>query len=148
LVRWVIDDIERLKESDNFTVIFFRHGQVIEVPPVGLKHATQAGKNQVCDWLVSAPSALTLGGWSDPLDAIDIAMTYGTEKLFILSDDSFGRSLLVNDSSFIANHIQQQLAGQSVSVNTVQFYYIDSAHTLENLAAVTGGRYEFISPLR
>ncbi len=145
LVRWVERDIENLGDEASFTVFFFRHGQVFESPPSGLTVATDSAKQAVYDWLGRTAGGMTFGGWSDPLDAIDLAISYGAGSLVILSDDSFGRSLLVNNSSFIADQIRRELR-PGMKIDTVQFFYIDDRLSLKRLAEETGGRYEFIPP--
>jgi hypothetical protein len=150
---WVIQELSRtiaqLSPQQSFTVIFFQQNRAVEVPPPGLKRATAQNKSRVIEWIDPASHNVTPEGRGNPLKAIELALRYNPQLLFILSDDITGRGRFEVDQRQL---IRDVLAANrsNTKINTIQFLYPDPLTevglkgTLELIAERTGGVYRFV----
>lgn len=142
----VIAAIEEGQGISEFTVIFFRGDDAIEVPPAGLKPLNRTGTRKAVRWMQDA--AVSASGRSDAGKALQTAMTYGVDEVVILSDGSFGRrSGNKGDTADAAvRQVESALnpAGQKVKLSTVQFFYDDPDAVLQRLAQRHGGSFRLI----
>ncbi|MEM7626720.1 MAG: FHA domain-containing protein [Planctomycetota bacterium] len=144
VLTWLENAIEDLDERDRFTVVFFRSGEVFEVPPVGLKPAENQVRQDALAWMSPQAGNIRPRGKSDPVDALRLARQYEATELYILSDDKFGdrgNSVAAIDVRDVAGF----WVGQDVVFNTVQFYYEkEDDRRLQAIARRFGGEYEFV----
>lgn len=144
VLTWLQTAIDGLNETDQFTVLFFQSGDVLEAPPMGLKPADTAARDDVTLWMSPQAGNIRPRGKSNPIDALRIAAQYDVTEVYILSDDKFGergQSLASVDARDVAGF----WIGREVTVHTTQFYYLNSDdRRLESIARRFGGRYEFV----
>lgn len=141
--------INQLSEKQQFTVIFFQGDQVIEVPPPGFKDATGEAKQKVVDWIDLSNHNITPRGSSNPVPALERAMRYKPQLIFLLSDNITGRDQYAVDQRRLLAAIEKaNTAG--TKINTLQFLYPDPLAkiglkgTMELIAQDSGGVYKFV----
>ncbi len=140
--------INELKEAQSFTVIFFQGDDAVEVPPRGLKKATNENKMKVVRWIDPRAGNIVAAGQSNPVSALKLALRYKPQLMFILSDNITGEGRYeVDQRRLIYEIAQANTAG--TKINTIQFLYKDkiaefSKATLEIIADQSGGQYKFL----
>lgn len=142
--------IQKLSEKQAFTVIFFQGDSVIEVPPSGLKKATGETKTRVSEWIDPSQHNVHAGGKTNPLKAIQTALRYRPQLLFILSDNITGSGQYQINQDRLITEIERANKSKT-KINTIQFLYPDPLSnvpgkrgTLELIAERTGGIYKFV----
>jgi len=140
--------ISELKEQQRFTLIFFQGEDAIEVPPRGLKRADQQTKQKVLRWIDPKAGNIVPAGQSNPVAAIELALRYKPQLMFILSDDITGRGRYEVDQHRLIQRVAEANKA-STKINTIQFLYPDpvasfSKATLEIIAEQSGGMYKFL----
>lgn len=155
LVAWTNRSIAELSPRDEYTVIFFRAQDAIEVPPVGLRNATDESKTATRRWTDLTEGNIFPSGQSDPVQALQTALRYDVEEIILLSDNSIGRGRTGEGIEEAMAEIDAAVAAHNaasdappVRIHTVQFFYQDPRHVLEQLAARHGGTYQFIEANR
>lgn len=148
VIDWLGESLDGLAQGQQFTVLFFREGQVFEAPPRGLKPASFAAKASVWTWMQPERGNVSPRGRSDLFGAIEAAMGYRPDELYIVSDDSFNRSASAarSEDGAILQRVSTRLGATPPMVHTVQFFYRDEAGALEAIADRFGGTYRFIEP--
>ena len=141
VVEWLGDSLDALDRQQRFTVLFFRQGQVIEVPPPGLKASRFTSKAKVWNWMQPETGNVLPQGRSGLGEALEAAMAYRPSDVVLLSDDSLSRR---GEGDSIVADVSGALAGRSVVIHAVQFFYRDEAGALEALADRFGGYYDYI----
>lgn len=149
LRRHLADAIDRLGPDTAFTVLLFRQGEVVELPPIGLRMASASARTAALRWLNDdlrdGAGALELGGRSDPTDALRTALTYGASDLVVLSDNALGRRAKANGGDLGLLDLTDTLRDrQGLTVHTVQFNYRDDRQLLRRLAERFEGTHEFV----
>ncbi len=134
--------LDTLEPSDRFTVLFFREGEAIEAMGEGLKAADSRTVRRVWDWVQPDEERVDTVGRSDPVVALQLALTYGASEVVLLSDDTFGGSGLSTDK--VVEQIAEVVGRREVKIDTVQFFYADKDGRLAALAKRFGGTYTFI----
>lgn len=165
LLRELRKTVLALESDQRFAVIFFR-GQaafdkpVVQVPvpaeltggdELGLHRATIPVKKHVAQWLHLEKGHLVPGGQTQPLGAIQQALSHKPDLIVMLSDNITGsgkHQLMQND---LLKRIQQ-MNTTNTQFNTLQFLYPDplaqipgQTGTMKRIAEQTGGKYKFIS---
>lgn len=138
--------IGKLSSKQTFTVIFFRKGQAIEVQPAGMRLATPEDRQLVRKWIAPWSGNVKTFGKSDPAKAIELALHYKVDQIYILSDDSFGRRLQTEQSESMADQLTRIIGEQPVQVHTIQFFYDDPDGVMQDIAEQFDGTYEFVAP--
>ena len=146
LIHWLGSSLDNLHGQQRFTVIFFRQGELLEVPPVGLKPAEFRTKAEAWQWMQPAAGHVWPGGRSDVVAAVEAALAYEPDAIYLLSDDRYlpgwspdGQELLTRLDEVLSAH-------EPVTLHTVQFFYRDEAGALEAMADRFGGTYRFVAP--
>ncbi len=147
VIDWLGESLDSLGHQHTFTVLFFREGQVFEAPPRGLKPGSFAAKASVWMWVQPERGNVIPQGRSDLFGAVEMAMAYEPDELFVVSDDSFNRSTRgrTRDTALI-DGLGARLGAAPPKVNTVQFFYRDEAGALEAIADRFRGTYTFVAP--
>ncbi len=141
--------IEQLSPEQSFTVLMFRQGEAIELPPTGLRPANNAAKSAALDWLDADAQNVQLGGRSDPTPALRVALNHGVNELVVLSDNSLGRRAMPGGKDLSLSDLAGTLARyDGLKVNTIQFNYQDSRELLKNLAEQFDGDFLFVEEIR
>ncbi len=150
------NSIRKLSEQQSFTVIFFGNfegKEFREVPPGGLQRANAANKQKVMQWIDLDNRNIYVFGSGDPTPALQQALAYKPDLVFLLSDDITGTKQYAVDRRRLIDSIKtvREKMGANTKINTIQFLYKDPAEqwgergTLELIALETGGRYTFVS---
>jgi len=141
--------IGELSEKQSFTVIFFQGDDAIEVPRFGLKPATSENKQRVIKWIDLESGNITPMGLSNPVKALQLALRYRPQLLFILSDNITGQGRFEVDQKRLIADIEFNNKSNT-KINTIQFLYKDPLEqynmlpTLRMIADRSGGVYKFI----
>ncbi len=142
--------VSELVEQQQFTVIFFQEDRAIEVPPPGLKKADSQIKERVIQWIDARAGNVVARGQSNPLPALQLALRYRPQLLFILSDNITGSGRYEVDQKRLLAEIQRANTS-GTKINTIQFLYPDPLAaaglmgTLETISRETGGIYKFVA---
>jgi hypothetical protein len=136
--------INELSEKQQFTVIFFQGGDAIEVPPAGWKQATPEMRKAVADWVSLETGHLSPRGATNPVKAIQLAMQYRPELVYILSDNITGHGRYEVDREELLKLLNDRNKDRKIAINTIQFLYPDPLNTLKDIAAQHGGTFVFI----
>ena len=141
--------IGELSSRQQFTVIFFQGDKAVEVPPPGMKRADAETKRTVIKWIDLSAGHVTPMGLSNPVKALQNALRYKPQLLFILSDNITGHGRYeVDQRRLLADIAKQNKA--NTKINTIQFLYRDPLEsygltaTLELIAQRSGGVYKFL----
>ncbi|MBI1336023.1 MAG: hypothetical protein GC164_03570 [Phycisphaera sp.] len=145
--------ISELSDAQEFSVIFFRDGEAVEAPPPGLKKADSQTKQRLSDWITLSAGNVEAHGRSSPITALQRALRYKPQLLFILSDNITGTGqggsrYEIRQRDLLAE-IQKANTG-GTKINTIQFLYPDPLAeqgmepTLKAIADSTGGVYKFL----
>jgi len=148
MLGWLGEAMDSLEPNEQFTIIFFKQGKTIEVPPGGLQPMTRNHLRELeREWLAPDRVPVLPAGRSDPTAALTLALSYQPSDIYLLSDESFGKSSgdMTRDQA-IAN-ITDTIGDAKVRIHGVQFFYQDQdqAGTLQLLAAEYEGTYEFVA---
>lgn len=146
---FVINELKRsineLSPKQEFTVIFFQGGSAIEAPPHGWKPATQQMKQKVSNWVTLEAGNIVPHGKTNPVKAIELAMRYDPQLVFILSDNFLGQGQYEVDRNNLFRMLDQANPQRRTKINTIQFLYPDPLNTLKMIAEKHGGTYKFVS---
>ncbi|MCG8512286.1 MAG: FHA domain-containing protein, partial [Rhodospirillales bacterium] len=82
VIDWLTRRVASLGSEDEFSIIFFREGEAIEVPPQGLKRATIGNVHEASEWVKPAEANITAHGRSDPFKALDVALSYQPDQIY------------------------------------------------------------------
>jgi hypothetical protein len=141
--------ITELSDKQQFTVIFFQGEEAIEVPPRGLKKASPEIKRQVITWIDRDAGNITPMGLSNPVKALQLALKYQPQLLFILSDNITGQGRYEVDQRRLLAEIESANK-QGTKINTIQFLYPDPLTrvgmkgTLELISERSGGEFKYL----
>ncbi len=156
--KYVIRELRRaistLKPLQEFTVIFFQGDRVIEVPEFGLKRADPMTKNGVIEWIDPANHHIEQWGKTDPLPALERAISYEPQLIYLFSDQIVRpgpADRMLEEQTRLLDQIKR-LNRHHTRISTIQFMYHDpladlpgSAGTMQLIAKQTGGTYRFIT---
>lgn len=146
VLRELQKSIGRLDESQKFDVLFFRDGEVNEIPPTGMRMATEQERNRAIDWLTPIRNRARPAGRTDPIAALKVAFAYKPQLIVLISDDIRGDALSGNDHKTLMQTIGKLDPHDRVRVSTIQWLYPDPIGTLRKMAGATDGVHRFVSP--
>jgi len=138
--------VNGLRGEQSFSVVFFQEDRALEAPPAGLKVATAANKRAALEWA----QRVVPRGTSNPLAAIERALSHRPELIYLLSDNITGAGRFEIDRRRLLASIGR-VNTSGTKINTIQFLYRDKLEeaglkpTLELIAQRTGGQYRFLS---
>ena len=143
------ESIRELADDQFFTVIFFQQNDMIEVPPVGMKKASESAKQRAIDWVDLGSGNVIPQGRANPMGAITKTLRYKPQLVVLLSDNITGHGRYeINQEHLLAEIKKANTAG--TKINTIQFIYPDPLirmglePTMKLISLQTGGRYKFI----
>lgn len=140
---WVSNAVQALPANERFAVVFFRDAETVQREGGGLAWPTPSVKKRVADWLASPGPNLRPRGTSRVEPAFAAALAYKPDEIVLLSDNRYGRSRANPDADRVRADVRAVLKNRGVQLHTVQFFYEDTSHLLETLAADHGGTFEF-----
>ena len=129
-------------------MILYRHGRIVEVPPVGMKRATPANKRDVLSWLSPQAGNVMAAGRSDLPSGLELALSYSVAEICVYTDDTLSKSVSNDDLEALFARIRQLLGDQPPKVHIVQFFYRDESQKLQTFAQEFGGTYQFVAAQR
>ncbi|MEM1208153.1 MAG: hypothetical protein AAGI54_02705 [Planctomycetota bacterium] len=138
--------INRLSEQQEFQIILSQGGRPVEMPPAQWKRATATNKAAAIDW-IEKQTATDAGSNQR---AIEVALRYRPQLMFLLSDEITGRGRFETPQDLLIGAIGDANAA-GTKINTVQFVYPDpltqfgQTGTMEAIATAFGGVYRFVS---
>lgn len=150
---FVINELKRsindLSEQQSFTIIFFQGGDVLEVPPRGLKTANAENKRRVIEWIDPSTGNIIPRGGTTPVKALRLGLQYQPQLMFLLSDNITGTGVFQVDQRRLLADIERANAG-GTKINTIQYIYPDPLvskglkGTMELISARSGGIAKYI----
>lgn len=143
--------LEALNPKQSFSVIFFQQNKALAVPPANkLLAATDDEKVRALQWI---GDNVVPQGRSNPLMAIELAMSHKPDVVFILSEGITGsgefeidqRDLLLKLGEL--NPVDIESGRRHTQINCIQFLDPDPIDTLKLIAQDHGGAngYKFLS---
>ena len=142
--------VMRLSAKQEFTVLFFQGKNVLQIPPAGLRQATDINKQNAAQWIDPNAGNLFASGQSDPLPAIKQALNYDPDLLFLLTDNLAANQHTPQDEQALLEQITIANRAQT-AIHAIQFLYRDAAENdpayvplLKRLAMQHHGKYTFI----
>lgn len=166
VVREVRRVIRELSTVHHVTIICYSGYGIFEVTgeagQQGLRPATPQFKQELDGWITLPNHRFPTGGRgaAHALDAIDLALSYQPQVVYLLSDNftggGQGASRFELDQQEVLDRIQQANArlDQRAKINTLQFLYQDPLvraglqPTLQRIAEQTHGNYIFVDKRR
>ncbi len=153
VVDELIKTINKLSEKQEFTIVFYQGDTVIEVPTpnLGFKRATSEIKQKVIDWIQLSSHNIVPQGTSNPIPALQRALQYHPQLIFLLSDSITGSGAYAVDQRRLLDAIKKTNTS-GTKICTIQFIYTDPLAnigmkgTMQSIADQTGGKYQFVSP--
>ena len=144
----VADEVSRkvaqLDVNREFSVFFYQNDRVIEAPPSGLKPGSDPMKNGVSAWIKPSAGHIHPSGSSNPVDALQKAMSYQPDLIYIYSDTITGNRPGEISHLQLLQELDQLNKDRVTRISTVQFFYEDPQETLRTIAFEHGGAYLFI----
>lgn len=135
-------------ERQRFTVIFFQRGTYIEKAPAGLQPASEALKQKTITWLDLSNQQIIPRGESTPVRALEVALRYRPDLIYILSDNITGHGRYAVDSDELLSMIERTAKQHRADpvIHTIQYLYDDPMETLRKIAERHRGVYRFVDP--
>lgn len=146
VMRELQRSVGRLNESQKFDVLFFRDGEAEQIPPTGMRLATQKERDRAISWLTPKYNRARPAGRTDPIPALKVAFGYKPQLIVIVSDDIRGDALSGHDHATLMRKIDELDPHNRIRVSTVQWLYPDSVGTLAAMSEATGGVHQFVTP--
>ena len=151
VIQELARSIERLSPQQSFGLIFFQEDKALMVPPTTrLVRATPDAKIKALKWI---DDKVIPAGRSNPLKAIEKALSFEPDVIFLLSENITGigefeipqEELL--DLLDKLNPVNEKYHRRATLINCVQFLYPDPLNTLKKIAEQHGGEngYKFLT---
>jgi hypothetical protein len=148
----LLRSVDKLAPYQSFYVILFsnttRRMFEDESPAPVTIPATRENKERLRKWL----EELTVGGGTDPRDALFLALAIAPDAIFMLSDGEFnGRGGSKRSKLFSgdpkAEELVQRMNHAQTPIHTFAYEDPASKQRMFNLAEITGGEYKYIPPV-
>jgi hypothetical protein len=150
-LRIVIEELARslgtLSPQQRYGVIFFQHNDAVMVPPHGrLAEATPAAQLRTLKWI---NDHVIPAGRSNPLAAIERALSFEPNVIFLLSENITGSGEFEIDQQDLLdvleklNPIKNSSGRRRTQINCVQFLDPDPLDTLRKIAQRHGGPHGY-----
>ncbi|MCZ6446343.1 MAG: hypothetical protein O7F17_03750 [Planctomycetota bacterium] len=135
--------LDPLTPPQEMGIIFFQRNQAVMVPPRDhLVAATPQAKVQALRWI---DEQIIPAGRSNPLAAIEKALRFKPDVIFLLSDNITGSGQFGIDQKELLDLLEQlnpidaQTGRRATRINCAQFLYPDPLDTLRKIAERHGG---------
>ncbi|MHC4710085.1 MAG: vWA domain-containing protein [Planctomycetota bacterium] len=151
----VIEELTRslgtLSQQQSYGVIFFQRNDAVMVPPTGrLTQATVEAQLRTLEWI---DDHVIPAGRSNPLAAIERALSFKPNVIFLLSENITGSGEFEIDQDDLLklleelNPIEARIGRRRTQINCIQFLDPDPLDTLRRIADRHGGPggYRFLS---
>jgi hypothetical protein len=125
--------LEELSNKQRFFVIFFNNG-AFPMDADGPVDATYDHVEELRRWL----KYVEPGGGTDPLPALNYALSLKPDAIFLLSDGEFDPAVI--DDLRAQNHGKSE----PIPINTVSFYSREAVGIMKAIARQSGGKFRFV----
>lgn len=151
----VIDQLQKslsmLSERQSFGLVFFQHNKALMVPPT--TRLVAAAPEAVLDAMRWIDANVIPAGRSNPLAAIEKAIRFDPDVIFLLSENITGSGEFeIDQRDLLAlldqlNPVDRGTGTRRTQINCVQFLDPDPLDTLHRIAERHGGAkgYKFLS---
>lgn len=129
----VVRSISRLHRVQQFHIIFFSGGPLIEPPARRFVHAIREYKNRAFAFLNTIEAA----GSTEPAPAMKRAFKLGADMIYFLTDGEFDPDLV--------KRLRKWNKDQKVRIYTIAFINNKSEDLLRQIARENGGEYHFVA---
>ena len=150
---FILDELRRcitsLQPEQSYAIVFFRGGEVVEAPPLGMVKADTHALARTVRWLDPRRQPLVPRGTARPDAALRRALAYRPDAVVLISDDLTGRIDPEAERGRLI-HLIETLNQAGVPIHTAQLRGRDPLATperlgtLELVAFVTGGTHRYI----
>lgn len=120
-------------QRQEFHVIFFSSGPVVEKPPPKLVPAIHAYKRKALEFLDS----IVPEGQTDPVPAMKRAFDLKPDLIYFLTDGEFDPALV--------DHLARWNRDGKVAIYTVAFVFEGNSQLLRRIARENGGEYKLVA---
>ncbi len=150
VVEELARSLDRLSRAQEFGVIFFQRNEAVMVPPTSrLVSALGHAKVEALQWI---EHNVIPAGRSNPLAAIELALGFEPDVIFLLSENITGSGQFEIDQAQLLELLDQLnptdpgSGRRRTRINCVQFLYPDPIDTLRQIADRHGGPggYKFL----
>ncbi len=125
--------IAQLNSNMRFMIIFY-NDQFVTMPGGKLVKATKANKNKYSRW---ANKVGTSGG-TNPLEAIQLAISLKPDAIWLLSDGLFNASII--------DTVKTSNTNNKIQIHTIAFHDNSGEQQLKQIAKDNNGKYRFVAP--
>lgn len=140
----LVRSIRRLQPDQSFNAVFFRDGEALPLWPRGLRAASDANRRFAMTWVTSDRKRVAPGGSSDPLAALEAALRWRPDEIWLLSDNITGAGRFALEPEALVERIAEFRAryrAENTRVHAIQFLRDDPHRTLERIAAANRGLF-------
>jgi Mg-chelatase subunit ChlD len=142
----LLRSLESLGEDQAFHIVLFSDGAraMLDVSPgeASLTAATEANKQQARAWLATVRP----DGWSDPRDALQLALELKPSAIFLLSDGEFKTGPPLRKLGSTAQRLARRRNTSATPIHTIAYEDPINKRTLRGIAQGSGGTYRYIPP--
>ena len=131
----------QMNPTQRFTLVFSEGNRFVEVPPAGLREGSDGERNRVENWMDLNIRAASHKPASSPLVAIDVAMSYEPDLLWVVSDAIVTDEPGHVSSKEILDRIAALNPQGSIRIAATQIGSPDAGSTLRTLAEKYGGAF-------
>ena len=136
--------IESLGDEDAFTVLVYQGRGVVEVPPRGLKPATPKAAEYVVNWLKPESGNVRPAGYSNPVAALQQAMSVKPDDIFLISAQLCGSEGDALTASALLAGVQKLARDPRTRIHGIELFQRDPHRVLQRLAEQYGGTYQHV----
>lgn len=143
VIQELARSLARLTAQQRFGLVFFQRNEALMVPPTTrLVIATPDAKVAALQWI---DENVIPAGRSNPLKAIEKALTFKPDVIFLLSDNITGSGEFEIDQEDLLALLDQlnpkdpETGRRGTQISCVQFLYPDPLQTLRRIAQEHGG---------
>ena len=151
VVQELARSLEGLTPQQHFSVIFFQRDKALVTPPTSrLSMAGEAEKLRTIQWI---DKNIIPAGTSNPLRAIEKALSFDPDVIFLLSENITGGGQWEIDQRDLLelldrlNPVDPRSGRRKTTINCIQFLDPDPLDTLKKIAEIHGGPrgYKFLN---
>ncbi len=138
VLRLLQRTVTRLDENKSATLIFYQNDRVIEVEPYGFKPTNEAGRAAMIQWLEPDGTRILPQGESNPQMALERAMRYQPDIIWLLTDQ-------IDQADLIFGRVSKLNHDGAIRINTMQLLDQDPTGSMAALAQQNGGTHHQVT---
>lgn len=150
VVQELARSLDGLTSQQQFSVVFFQRDKALVTPPASrLSVASEAEKLRIIQWI---DKNIIPAGTSNPIRAIEKALSFDPDVIFLLSENiTGGGQWEIDQRDLLAlldrlNPVDPRTGRRKTTINCIQFLDPDPLDTLKKIAEIHGGPngYKFL----